>query len=65
MEASKDTSGNVSYKAASPRSTMITYTYKFWIWKLFFTYLYCSLQSQWCRPARMSYPSTSTIIRPN
>jgi iron complex outermembrane receptor protein len=29
MEASKDTSGNVSYKAASPRSTMITYTYKF------------------------------------
>ncbi len=29
MEASKDTSGNESYKAASPRSTMLTYTYKF------------------------------------
>ncbi|PUE64141.1 TonB-dependent receptor [Arcobacter caeni] len=29
MEASKDTSGNETYKAASPRSTMLTYTYKF------------------------------------
>ena len=29
MEASRDTSGNESYKAASPRSTMLTYTYKF------------------------------------
>jgi iron complex outermembrane receptor protein len=29
MEASKDTTNKVSYKAASPRSTMLTYTYKF------------------------------------
>ena len=29
MEASKDTTNTVSYKAASPRSTMLTYTYKF------------------------------------
>lgn len=29
MEASKDTSGNETYKAASPRSIMLTYTYKF------------------------------------
>ena len=29
MEALKDTTGNVTYKAASPRSTMLTYTYKF------------------------------------
>ena len=29
MEASKDTTGNVTYKVASPRSTMLTYTYKF------------------------------------
>lgn len=29
MEASKDTSGVESYKAGSPRSTMLTYTYKF------------------------------------
>lgn len=29
MEASKDTSGNETYKAASSRNTMLTYTYKF------------------------------------
>lgn len=29
MEASKDTSGVESYKAASPRNSMLTYTYKF------------------------------------
>ena len=29
MEVTKDTSGNESYKAAAPRSAMLTYTYKF------------------------------------
>ena len=28
-EASKDTGSRVSYKAASPRMTMLTYSYKF------------------------------------
>ncbi|MDY0051851.1 MAG: TonB-dependent receptor, partial [Aliarcobacter sp.] len=29
MDASKSTSGEETYKAAAPRSTMLTYSYKF------------------------------------